>query len=136
MNMTTAENILSEIIDELRPLPHAQRAALARVYRQALDEHDALRLNHAWELHARPDQLPPPGNWNTWLILAGRGFGKTPDLGPSQSPDRVDALVHAVTEMKMWRTCTLRHSTTAVDTKIWVGGFWRKYQGSGTKTNS
>ncbi|MDR0581195.1 MAG: terminase family protein [Holosporaceae bacterium] len=30
-----------------------------------------------WENIARPNQLPPPGNWNIWLILAGRGFGKT-----------------------------------------------------------
>jgi phage terminase large subunit-like protein len=26
---------------------------------------------------ARPNQLPPPGDWLTWLVLAGRGFGKT-----------------------------------------------------------
>ena len=26
---------------------------------------------------ARPSQLEPPGNWRTWIILAGRGFGKT-----------------------------------------------------------
>jgi phage terminase large subunit-like protein len=26
---------------------------------------------------ARPTQLAPPGNWRTWLVLAGRGFGKT-----------------------------------------------------------
>ena len=26
---------------------------------------------------ARPDQLAPSGAWSTWLILAGRGFGKT-----------------------------------------------------------
>lgn len=25
----------------------------------------------------RPEQLPPPGDWATWLICAGRGFGKT-----------------------------------------------------------
>lgn len=30
-----------------------------------------------WALIARPEQLAPPGDWNTWLILAGRGFGKT-----------------------------------------------------------
>lgn len=30
-----------------------------------------------WEQIARPNQLPPSGNWNVWLILAGRGFGKT-----------------------------------------------------------
>ena len=26
---------------------------------------------------ARDSQLPPPGNWRYWVILAGRGFGKT-----------------------------------------------------------
>ena len=26
---------------------------------------------------ARPEQLTPEGNWKTWLLLAGRGFGKT-----------------------------------------------------------
>ncbi|MDR2681588.1 MAG: terminase family protein [Holosporaceae bacterium] len=30
-----------------------------------------------WEKIARQNQLAPPGNWNIWLILAGRGFGKT-----------------------------------------------------------
>jgi len=30
-----------------------------------------------WRAWARPDQLPPEGEWRTWLILAGRGFGKT-----------------------------------------------------------
>lgn len=28
-------------------------------------------------MNARPDQLPPPGNWRVWLIQAGRGYGKT-----------------------------------------------------------
>jgi phage terminase large subunit-like protein len=30
-----------------------------------------------WSEIARPEQLPPPGDWQTWLILAGRGWGKT-----------------------------------------------------------
>jgi len=30
-----------------------------------------------WEKVARPNQLAPPGIWNIWMILAGRGFGKT-----------------------------------------------------------
>jgi phage terminase large subunit-like protein len=30
-----------------------------------------------WRSVARPDQLPPDGEWRIWLILAGRGFGKT-----------------------------------------------------------
>ncbi len=30
-----------------------------------------------WRAWGRPDQLPPDGEWLTWLILAGRGWGKT-----------------------------------------------------------
>jgi phage terminase large subunit-like protein len=30
-----------------------------------------------WERQARASQLTPPGDWNVWLLLAGRGFGKT-----------------------------------------------------------
>ncbi len=34
-------------------------------------------LRHDWDFWARPNQLEPEGDWVTWLILAGRGFGKT-----------------------------------------------------------
>jgi phage terminase large subunit-like protein len=30
-----------------------------------------------WVMWARPGQLPPAGDWRTWLMLAGRGYGKT-----------------------------------------------------------
>lgn len=30
-----------------------------------------------WAATGRPDQLPPDTPWNVWLILAGRGWGKT-----------------------------------------------------------
>ena len=48
--------------------------------------HDGLRsifasladaIESDWRSIARPEQLPPPGDWSTWLILAGRGAGKT-----------------------------------------------------------
>jgi len=35
------------------------------------------REQYLWHKQARPNQLPPPGDWRVWLILAGRGFGKT-----------------------------------------------------------
>lgn len=34
-------------------------------------------VNWDWKWWARANQLPPPGEWMTWLVLAGRGFGKT-----------------------------------------------------------
>ena len=30
-----------------------------------------------WGAFARPEQVAPPGDWLTWLALAGRGWGKT-----------------------------------------------------------
>jgi phage terminase large subunit-like protein len=30
-----------------------------------------------YDNYARPEQRPPVGDWRTWLILAGRGWGKT-----------------------------------------------------------
>lgn len=39
------------------------------------EEQAALRWH--WPFWARQDQLPPDGDWTTWLIMAGRGWGKT-----------------------------------------------------------
>ena len=38
---------------------------------------EAAILLYDWTIWARAKQLPPDGDWRTWLILAGRGFGKT-----------------------------------------------------------
>jgi predicted phage terminase large subunit-like protein len=46
---------------------------LNRLSSKALD-----RLNHTWEIWARDKQLPPTDpDWAVWLLLCGRGFGKT-----------------------------------------------------------
>ena len=37
----------------------------------------AERLLRDWSVWGRRDQQPPPGAWRTWLILAGRGWGKS-----------------------------------------------------------
>jgi phage terminase large subunit-like protein len=34
-------------------------------------------LRFRWEFWGRPSQFAPSGDWSHWLILAGRGFGKT-----------------------------------------------------------
>ena len=38
---------------------------------------DLLDWFYDWNQWARPAQRIPPGDWAAWLILAGRGFGKT-----------------------------------------------------------
>src|SRR6202047_5522714 len=38
---------------------------------------EANAFQYDWRYRARPEQLPPGGSWRVWLLLAGRGFGKT-----------------------------------------------------------
>lgn len=44
---------------------------------RSLTPEQATRLKYEWTFWARPSQLAPTGAWRIWLILAGRGFGKT-----------------------------------------------------------
>lgn len=43
----------------------------------SLDQEERNEFEYHWTMLAREAQLPPPGAWRTWLIMAGRGFGKT-----------------------------------------------------------
>jgi len=43
----------------------------------ALTPQEAEALLYDWQLWARENQLPPPGEWRKWLCNAGRGWGKT-----------------------------------------------------------
>jgi phage terminase large subunit-like protein len=54
-------------------LSRTQKAAFVRT----LTDAEALQLRYLWEAWAREKQLEPAGQWTTWLIMAGRGFGKT-----------------------------------------------------------
>ena len=38
---------------------------------------EAAWVHWDWYIWSRPTQEPPKGDWRFWLILAGRGFGKT-----------------------------------------------------------
>lgn len=44
---------------------------------EALSPEQLEAFNCDWEVWARPPQLEPEGDWLDWLLLAGRGFGKT-----------------------------------------------------------
>jgi phage terminase large subunit-like protein len=57
---------------QLAALPLAALLAL----KQAPPEEKAAAL-FRWHLWARDSQCPPPPLWTIWLILAGRGWGKT-----------------------------------------------------------
>lgn len=53
--------------------PAAQRAFLAEQEPWALQD----MARGEWWWTGRPEQQEPPGNWFVWLLLSGRGFGKT-----------------------------------------------------------
>lgn len=61
--------------------PHALTVNLEAL--KELSDEEADELIHTWEFWARPNQLEPKPRltngelWTIWLILAGRGFGKT-----------------------------------------------------------
>ncbi len=55
--------------------PEAKRAELLNEL--APTEKDKDVLEYLWPFWARPKQLPPEWAWRIWLLLAGRGFGKT-----------------------------------------------------------
>ena len=42
-----------------------------------LDEGELLALPFLFEFWAMPHQLPPTGDWRSWVIMGGRGAGKT-----------------------------------------------------------
>jgi Uncharacterized conserved protein len=63
----------SERLEFLMLLPREERlSALSE-----LGEHEREELQTHWMLWARPQQLAPDNDWRLWLVMAGRGFGKT-----------------------------------------------------------
>lgn len=43
----------------------------------ALTEEQRERLPYEWQAWRRQAQAAPPGEWDTWLVMAGRSFGKS-----------------------------------------------------------
>ena len=62
-----------ELLRRLRALPPAKR-------REALESAGAAAVeafDSEWPVWAHSGQLPPNDDWTIWVMLAGRGFGKT-----------------------------------------------------------
>jgi phage terminase large subunit-like protein len=75
---------MSSIVNWLASLPAPQRQKFLR----SLSEQQREMLARGWKYWARDEQRPPPGNWRVWLLLAGRGFGKT-RTGAEYVSDRI-----------------------------------------------
>ncbi|MFM5950722.1 MAG: DNA-packaging protein [Novosphingobium sp.] len=61
------------LLEKLLGMEVPQRLAALR----GLSDDEKNELRHHWPVWARAAQLPPTSDWRLWLILAGRGFGKT-----------------------------------------------------------
>jgi phage terminase large subunit-like protein len=73
--------------EQLAALPEAER----NTFIDSLSEEEAADLLHDWRgFLARPNQIAPEGDWDIWLLLAGRGFGKT-RTGAEWVKEEVDA---------------------------------------------
>ena len=57
----------------LAALPHAERVAMLA----ELAPREVAALEYDWRFWARHNQVAPAGDWSKWLVMAGRGFGKT-----------------------------------------------------------
>lgn len=53
------------------------RNKTSRTKLKKLTPAEAALLQYEWKFWARENQLPPEGEWGVWLLMTGRGFGKT-----------------------------------------------------------
>ncbi len=93
MNRADADRARREQL--LAMTPTARRKMLAR-----MSERQRKALRTHWQVWAHEGQIAPEGKWHTWLIMAGRGFGKTRAGAEwvrriAQDPDARIALVAA-----------------------------------------
>ncbi|MGZ8287137.1 MAG: DNA-packaging protein [Allosphingosinicella sp.] len=78
-------------IDELTGLAESEKSArmslaervallpppLRTAFLESLSRDEKLLLLAHWEGEGRPGQLRPDGDWRIWMIMGGRGYGKT-----------------------------------------------------------
>ncbi len=55
----------------------SEKPATRRKLVSQLSQSERNRFAFVWPYFARAQQLPPKGDWRIWMIMAGRGFGKT-----------------------------------------------------------
>ncbi|MBO9472014.1 DNA-packaging protein [Shimia sp. R10_1] len=55
----------------------SEPAEVQAAFLDSLSEGELLALPFLFDFWALPHQLPPESNWKTWVILGGRGAGKT-----------------------------------------------------------
>lgn len=65
---------MQSVAEQLAALPEAEREKVL----SELTDAECEILLHDWRgFHARPEQVAPAEDWDIWMILSGRGWGKT-----------------------------------------------------------
>lgn len=78
MLTTSPSSSLPEQMAALRDQLTLVSGAERRQFYQSLSEEEGDALFYNWAFWARPEQLTPAGSeWDVWMALAGRGWGKT-----------------------------------------------------------
>jgi phage terminase large subunit-like protein len=74
---------LSNVTQRLAPdqsiltLMLQERPQAMRDWFKTLNDLEALVFEYSWEYKRRASQVAPQGEWDTWVIMGGRGMGKT-----------------------------------------------------------
>lgn len=68
--------MIAELVGEDRKKSD-EAEKVCQILTRELDQGQKNDFDYLWEFDARENQLPPPGDWRVWMIMAGRGFGKT-----------------------------------------------------------
>lgn len=78
---------MQSVAEQLAALPKDEADAVIA----ELSNQEAEALFYDWRgFNSRPDQIAPDGDWDIWLVLAGRGWGKT-RTGAEWVREEVDA---------------------------------------------
>ncbi len=64
---------MSSLLNSLVSRPVEERTEILA----SLTDDQAKQILYDWSFWARENQLPPDTDWSTWMLKAGRGFGKT-----------------------------------------------------------
>jgi len=71
-------NDIADAINRAENPEAAAREIFAKLRAEGIDgESTAANVWHDWDAVGRPEQKAPPGGWQFWLFMAGRGAGKT-----------------------------------------------------------
>jgi phage terminase large subunit-like protein len=95
----------------------SQNEAVRAEFYASLNAAERAFLPYDWDFWGRDDQKLPPGDWFVWLILAGRGWGKTrtavecitrmllgptPLIAPPDAPEMLTVVADSPFDMRQY----------------------------------